>query len=164
VAGGGGDASLAGDLLVLASAALTALFIEAQSRLLRGRDAAAVTAVQMSAAAVVLLPIAWRWRGCRSRRRLPPRRPSRSPRWSSSGRCCPSCSTPPGRRGVPAELAGRVRQVEPLVGAMVGAVLFHDVFGAAQTLGATAILGGILLSLVPSDHTPVRHASQRRVC
>src|SRR3954447_11233957 len=58
VAGTGGDASVEGDLLMLASAALSALTIEAQSRLLPGRDAVAVTAVQMTAAAMAVLPLA----------------------------------------------------------------------------------------------------------
>ena len=58
VAGAGGDASLAGDGLVLASAVLCALFIVAQSRLLADRDAIAVTAVQMAAAAAATLPLA----------------------------------------------------------------------------------------------------------
>src|SRR4051794_6628466 len=55
---GGGHASASGDLLMLASAALSALTIEAQSRLLPGRDPLAVTAVQMGAAALVALPLA----------------------------------------------------------------------------------------------------------
>jgi CDP-L-myo-inositol myo-inositolphosphotransferase len=46
-----------------------------------------------------------------------------------------------------------------LVGAAIGAALFHDVFGPAQTLGAVAVLGGILLSVVPSD---VRLVPRRR--
>ena len=151
VAGGGGDASLAGDLLVLASAALTALFIEAQSRLLRGRDAAAVTAVQMSAAAVVLLPIAVAMEG------LPfAAAPAASPAVALAalvvvGTLLPFVLYATGQARVPAELAGAFVNVEPLVGAAVGAVVFHDVFGPAQTLGAAAILGGILLSLVPND-------------
>src|SRR3954451_12087541 len=51
IAGSGGQASLTGDALVLVSAALCALYIDAQTRLLPGRDALAVTAVQMAAAA-----------------------------------------------------------------------------------------------------------------
>src|SRR5687768_15226221 len=58
VAGTGGDASTGGDLLVLGSAALSAMFIVAQARNLQGRDALAVTAVQMAAAALAALPLA----------------------------------------------------------------------------------------------------------
>src|SRR3954451_18478223 len=58
LAGTGGHSSVSGDLLMLASAVLSALTIEAQSRLLPGRDPVAVTAVQMGAAAAVALPLA----------------------------------------------------------------------------------------------------------
>src|SRR4051812_34931837 len=58
VAGAGGDASLGGDALVLVSAALCAMYIVAQARLLPGRDAVAVTAVQMGASALATLPVA----------------------------------------------------------------------------------------------------------
>src|ERR687897_1573716 len=57
VAGAGGaGATPAGDLLVLASVALSATFIVAQPRLLAGRDPAAVTAVQFAAGGLVALP------------------------------------------------------------------------------------------------------------
>src|SRR6185436_6831771 len=53
VAGGGGaGTSLTGDLLVLASVSGSAAFIVAQPRLLAGRDAGAVTAVQLGAGGV----------------------------------------------------------------------------------------------------------------
>src|SRR3954464_12185414 len=58
VAGAGGGSSAAGDALVLVSAALCAVYIVAQTRLLEGRDAVAVTAGQMGAAAVGTLPLA----------------------------------------------------------------------------------------------------------
>jgi drug/metabolite transporter (DMT)-like permease len=64
VAGGGGSgATTGGDLLVLASVALSATFIVAQPRLLAGRDPAAVTAVQFAAGAVVALPHALAFEG-----------------------------------------------------------------------------------------------------
>src|SRR3954453_20062475 len=53
---GGSGASTAGDLLVLGSVTLSATFIVVQPRLLAGRDAAAVTAVQFAAGALVALP------------------------------------------------------------------------------------------------------------
>src|SRR3954451_1309346 len=58
VAGAGGSASLGGDALVLVSTVLCAMYIVAQARLLRGRDAVAVTAVQMGASALAVLPVA----------------------------------------------------------------------------------------------------------
>ena len=55
VAGSGGDASLLGDALVLASAVLGAALIVVQGGLLEGRDPVAVTAVQMAAAGLFSL-------------------------------------------------------------------------------------------------------------
>src|SRR5579884_2831022 len=52
------NATTTGDLLVLASAALSAVFIALQPRLLARRDPAAVTAVQFAAGALVSLPVA----------------------------------------------------------------------------------------------------------
>jgi drug/metabolite transporter (DMT)-like permease len=67
-----------------------------------------------------------------------------------------------GQARVPAELAGAFVNLEPLVGALVGAVAFHDAFGAGQGLGAAAILGGILLSVVPPGAVPVRRLRRSR--
>jgi O-acetylserine/cysteine efflux transporter len=147
VAGSGGDATLAGDLLVLASAALTALFIEAQSRLLPGRDAVAVTAVQMAAATALVLPLA-------ALGGAPPVRPPAVLAVGAlvvTGTLLPFALYAWGQARVTAELAGAFVNVEPVVGAAVGALLFHDAFGPVQTLGAAAILGGIALSVVPPD-------------
>ena len=55
-AGGGGGANLGGDGMVLASVLLSAVFTVGQTRLLRGRDPIAVTAVQFLGAALVTAP------------------------------------------------------------------------------------------------------------
>src|SRR6185437_11263536 len=55
---GGSGAALAGDLLVLASLLVSAVFTVAQDRLLPGRDPAAVTAVQFLGAALAAVPAA----------------------------------------------------------------------------------------------------------
>ena len=150
VAGSGGDASLTGDALMLASAFLGALFIEAQSRLLPGRDPVAVTAVQMAAAAAVLLPVAL----------LLGTAPTGSPADTEAlallalvtfGSLLPFALYAKAQALVPAELAGAFVNVEPLVGAAVGALVFEDPFGAGQAIGATAIVGGILLSVLPRE-------------
>jgi hypothetical protein len=52
---------------------------------------------------------------------------------------------------VPAALAGAFVNLEPLVGALTGALAFHDAFGAAQIAGGTAILAGIALGALPRD-------------
>jgi drug/metabolite transporter (DMT)-like permease len=149
VAGSGGDATLGGDLLVLASAALSGLFIETQSRLLPGRDATAVTVVQMAAAAAVLLPVALVLEG------LPATGATGGEAAAVAalvvaGTLLPFALYAMGQARVPAELAGAFVNLEPLVGAIVGAVAFHDVFGTTQALGSAAILGGIVLSVAPS--------------
>ena len=56
--GGGGGATVSGDMLVFASVVMSGIFIAVQPRLLKGRDAAAVTAVQFAAAAGISLPVA----------------------------------------------------------------------------------------------------------
>ena len=153
VAGSGGESSLTGDGLMLASAFLGALFIEAQSRLLPGRDPVAVTAVQMAAAAVVLLPVAL----------VLGAGPSGSATGNETiavlalvtvGSLIPFALYAKAQVLVPAELAGAFVNVEPLVGAAVGALVFEDPFGAGQAIGAAAILGGILLSVIPRGTLP----------
>ena len=52
-----------------------------------------------------------------------------------------------GQKRVAPEVAGAFVNLEPLVGAMIGAFAFGDPFGPTQLLGATAILGGILMSV-----------------
>ena len=145
VAGGGGSPSPVGDLLVLVSAALCALYIVAQTRLLPGRDAVAVTAVQMTAAVAVTLPIALVGG-------LPPAPPGATTlgafaALATVGSLLPFALYAWGQARVPAEVAGAFVNLEPLVGAMLGALTFHDPFGPVQLLGAGAILGGILLSI-----------------
>ena len=68
-----------------------------------------------------------------------------------------------GQARVTAELAAAFVNLEPLVGALVGAVVFHDAFGAGQALGASAILGGILLSVVPARPYAVGRRRPRRI-
>jgi len=148
VAGSGGEASLAGDGLMLASAFLGALFIDAQSRLLVGRDPVAVTAVQMGAAALVLLPVALAFEP------LPVSAPAGGAALAALalvtfGSLLPFALYAKAQSRVPAEFAGAFVNVEPLVGAAIGALVFQDPFGAGQALGAAAIVGGILLSVAP---------------
>src|SRR5215207_7878930 len=57
VAGGGGaGTSITGDLFVLGSVSMSAAFIVIQPSLLRGRDAGAVTAVQLAGGGLAALP------------------------------------------------------------------------------------------------------------
>jgi O-acetylserine/cysteine efflux transporter len=149
VAGGSGDgASDRGDLLVLASAALSAAFIALQPRVLEGREAAAVTAVQFAAGALVALPLALAHEG------LPTVPHSSGPALAfaalaAAGTLLPFWLFARGQARVSAQLAGAFVNLEPLVGAAIGWIAFGNVAGPRQLLGAAAVLGGIALSALP---------------
>ena len=146
VAGGGGSgATTGGDLLVLASVALSATFIVAQPRLLAGRDPAAVTAVQFAAGAVVALPHALAFEG------LPPAPAAAGPvialaALAIAGTLLPFWLFAFGQAHVPAGIAGAFLNLEPLVGVAVGWVGFGEAVAANQLLGGVAVLAGIALS------------------
>lgn len=144
---GGGDATVTGDLLMLASAVLSALTIEAQSRLLPGRDPVGVTAVQMAAAALAALPIALLAGD------PPNAMPGAGPLLAIAALCTagalPYALYAYGQARVSAETAGAFVNLEPLIGAAVGATILGDPFGPTQMIGGVAILGGLLLSVLP---------------
>jgi drug/metabolite transporter (DMT)-like permease len=146
-AGGGGGANLGGDGMVLASVLLSAIFTVGQTRLLRGRDPIAVTAVQFLGAALVTAPFSALTEG------VPP-----APAGTASllavvaliagGTLLPFTLFAFGQSRIPAEIAGAFLNIEPLVGAVAGVVVFGDPAGPAQMAGGAAILGGIALSSV----------------
>jgi O-acetylserine/cysteine efflux transporter len=152
-AGGGGGANLGGDGMVLASVLLSAIFTVGQTRLLRGRDPIAVTAVQFLGAALVTAPFSALTEG------VPP-----APAGTASllavvaliagGTLLPFTLFAFGQSRLPAEIAGAFLNIEPLVGAVAGVVVFGDPAGPAQLAGGAAILGGIALSSV---RLPRRH-------
>ena len=146
VAGPGSGASLSGDLLVLASAVLGALFIVAQARNLEGRDAMAVTAVQMGAASLAVLPLALT-AGDAS---VPDRNALLAIAALCTAGALPYALYAYGQARVKAETAGAFINLEPLVGALAGALVFGDPFGGAQLIGGLAILGGLALSVMPA--------------
>jgi O-acetylserine/cysteine efflux transporter len=149
VAGSGGaGTSVAGDLLVLLSVTASAAFIVAQPRLLRGRDPAAVTAVQLGAGALAALPVAALAEG------VPPAPPEAGPAiaviaLALAGTALAFWLFTWAQARVPPELAGAFANLEPLVGALTGAVAFNDAFGPAQMLGGAAIVAGIALGALP---------------
>jgi O-acetylserine/cysteine efflux transporter len=145
--GGGGGASLAGDGLVIMSLLLGATFTVAQGRLLRGRDPVAVTAVQFVGAALAALPFSAATEG------LPA-----APHdlgivlltvALAAGTLLPFTLFAYGQSRVSPEVAGAFLNIEPLVGAVAGIVVFADPFGPAQAAGGAAIIGGIALSMLP---------------
>lgn len=145
VAGSGGAASPAGDALVLAAAVLSALFTVAQADLLAGRDPAAVTAVQMAGATALTLPVALA--GGLPAGGAAPAALAAVAALVVAGTLIPFALFAYGQACVPAETAGAFVNLEPLVGAGVGILAFHDPLGAAQTAGALAIVAGLALSL-----------------
>jgi drug/metabolite transporter (DMT)-like permease len=144
-AGGGGSADLAGDGMVLASVLMSAGFTVTQSRLLNGRDPVAVTAVQFLGAALVALPFSLLTEG------VPAAPASLGPALvvlalAAGGTLLPFSLFAYGQSRLPAEIAGAFLNIEPLVGAVAGVVMFGDPAGPAQLGGGAAILGGIALS------------------
>ena len=147
-AGPGGGATVRGDGLVLASLLLSATFTVAQGRLLQGRDPVAVTAVQFLAAAVATAPVALVTEGM-------PAAPSGSGALlatiglAGAGTLLPFTLFAYRQSRVSAEVAGAFLNLEPLVGAAAGVVVFGDPAGPLQILGGAAILAGIALSSLP---------------
>jgi O-acetylserine/cysteine efflux transporter len=144
-AGGGGSADLAGDGMVLASVLMSAGFTVTQTRLLNGRDPVAVTAVQFLGAALVALPFSLLTEGM-------PAAPARPGAvlvvlaLAAGGTLLPFSLFAYGQSRLPAEIAGAFLNIEPLVGAVAGVVIFGDPAGPAQLGGGAAIIGGIALS------------------
>jgi len=147
-AGGGAGATLTGDALVLTSLAFSAAFTVAQARLLSGRDPLAVTAVQFVGAALTALPVAVIAEGW-------PVAPAGMGAVAATaeltllGTLAASTLFAYGQARVSAEVAGAFVNLEPLVGAAAGALVFGDPVGLALAAGATAILAGIALSSLP---------------
>src|SRR6266516_1571452 len=148
VSGGGGGATADGDGLVLASLLLSATFTVAQARLLRGRDPIAVTAVQFVAAAIAVLPLAVTEQGMPAA----PHGPGAllaTAGLAVGGTLLPFALFAYGQSRVSAEVAGAFLNLEPLVGAVAGALVFGDPAGAQQVIGGAAILAGIALGSAP---------------
>jgi O-acetylserine/cysteine efflux transporter len=146
--GRGGGATLGGDALVLASLLLSATFTVAQARMLRGRDPVSVTAVQFLGAALAALVFSAVSEG------LPPAPHAVGPvlvvaALTVGGTLLPFTLFAYGQSRVSAEVAGAFVNIEPLVGAVAGIVLFGNPAGPAQVAGGAAILGGIALSSLP---------------
>jgi O-acetylserine/cysteine efflux transporter len=158
--GGGGGASSGGDLLVLASVVMSAGLIAVQPSLLEGQDAAAVTAVQFGAAALMALPVALISGGL-------PHGPSTAGPLVAfvalvlAGTVIPFWLFAHGQKGTSAEFAGAMVNIEPLVGAIVGWVAFSDPVGGWQIVGAMAVVVGILLSTVPWGRVSLAGLPQR---
>ncbi|HUY59393.1 MAG TPA: DMT family transporter [Solirubrobacteraceae bacterium] len=148
--GGGGGATVSGDMLVFGSVVMSGIFIALQPSLLKGRDAAAVTAVQFAAAAGISLPVALLGGG------LPHAPAASGPvlafvALALAGTVLPFWLFAYGQARVAAQLAGAFVNLEPLVGALLGWVAFSNPVGPVQIFGAVALVAGILVSLLQPD-------------
>ena len=143
----GAGSTLGGDGLVLAAQLISAAFTVSQARLLRGRDPVAVTAVQLAAAGVAILPVALMTEPV-------PGNPVGSATVLAvialvlAGTVLPTTLFATAQARVPADVAGAFVNLEPLVGAAAGTVLFADPLGPVQLAGGAAIVAGITLSSV----------------
>src|SRR5262249_4846441 len=68
-----------------------------------------------------------------------------------------------GQTWVSAEVAGAFLNIEPLVGAVAGVILFGDPAGPVQVAGGGAIIAGIALSSLPMLRVERRGADQHGV-
>jgi len=118
------------------------------ARLLAGRDPMAVTAVQFGAAALVALPVAG-WLDPLPTLPHSAAGPLTVAGLILGGTLLPFTLFAYGQARVAPELAGAFLNLEPLVGAVAGLVVFDDPAGVVQLLGGVAILTGIGLTIVP---------------
>jgi O-acetylserine/cysteine efflux transporter len=150
---GGGGATPRGDLLVLASVVLSAAFIAMQPRLLEGRDAAAVTALQFAGGALIAMPVAVLTEHA-------PHAPGTTvpvlalAALALAGTPLPFWLFAFGQSRVPAELAGAFLNLEPVVGAVAGWLVLGEPAGAWQIMGVAAVIAGIAMSTLPPRPEP----------
>jgi len=146
--GGGGSATATGDGLVLASLLLSSVFTVAQARRLQGNDPVALTAVQFLGAALAVLPFSVAVEGVPT---LPagPGAVLAVAGLAAGGTLLPFTLFAYAQTRVSADVAGAFLNLEPLVGAVAGVVVFGDPAGPVQFAGGAAILAGIALSSLP---------------
>lgn len=143
--GHGAGSTLLGDALVLVSLLFACSFTVAQGYLLPGRDPVAVTAVQLTAAAAALLPVALVTEG------LPTVGADIGGITSTLGLALLGTLAPfvlfaYAQGIVPSPVAGAFINIEPLVGVAIASVLMGEALGMLQGLGAAAIVAGLVLT------------------
>jgi drug/metabolite transporter (DMT)-like permease len=152
VAGGGAGSGAVdvglGAVLVLVSVLLSAGMTVAQDGLLEKRDPFAVTAVQFLGAAVAALPFAAVTEGA-------PTAPANAGPVLALVALVVVATLLPytlfayGQRRVPPEIACAFLNLEPLIGAIAGILVFGDPAGLPQLGGGIAILAGIGMGSLP---------------
>jgi O-acetylserine/cysteine efflux transporter len=151
--GGGGGATMSGDLLVLASVTVSGAFIAVSPQLLHGRDPAAVTAVQFGGGALVSLPVALLAGGGVPHAPASVGQALAFVALATVGTVLPFWLFAYGQARVPAQLAGVFVNFEPVVGAVVGWVAFGDPVSVWQLLGTATVIVGIACSAAPGRRT-----------
>lgn len=152
---GGGNASLAGDALVLLSVIVGSGFTIVQARMLPGQDVIAVTAAQFLASAAIIAPIAVitegvpgpAWSG------LPTSALLAAAALATVGTILPYTLFAFGQTGVAPQVAGVFLNLETLVAALLGATLFGEAMGVVQGIGVAVLVMGIYLSTVNGDQS-----------
>jgi O-acetylserine/cysteine efflux transporter len=144
-AGRGAGSSLGGDGLVLAAQLASAGFTVSQARLLRGRDPVAVTALQLTAAAVAVLPAALAGRAAHVAA-TSPTAVIATAGLVLAGTVLPTTLFAFAQSRVPAAVAGAFLNLEPLFGAVIGILLFGNPLGPAQIAGGAAVVVGLGLT------------------
>jgi len=143
--GGKGQASLAGDLLVVGSLIIALFWILGNKRLLETHSAVIVTAYGLVAGTLMLavwVPIQYG---------IPPVQGISLKVWAAlaaSGVLCTASSTLLWNWGltqVPASQAGVLLNIEPLFGSLLGVFVLHDVLGPSSWLGGTFIVAAAVI-------------------
>lgn len=153
---GGGDASVGGDLIVLGSVAIGAIFTILQARLLAGQDVIAVSTAQFFASAIAVLPFAL------LTEHLPV--PGQNGLTGSAllaglslaviGTVLPFTLFAYGQTGVEPHVAGVFLNLETLVATSLAIVVLGEPLGAGQVGGGLALLAGIYIGTVYQSRTP----------
>ncbi len=150
-----GEASLAGDLLVVVSLAIALGWILINKALMQKHSAAVVTAYGTFAGTLmlaVIVPIGWG---------LPPIHGISWKAWAAlaaSGALCTATTTwlwNWGLTQVPASQAGILLNMEPLIGSILGILVLGEILGPSAWIGAILILAAAI-TLTMHSKTSVR--------
>ncbi|GAB3245225.1 DMT family transporter [Kineosporia babensis] len=152
---GGGDATLTGDLIVLGSVLIGAVFTILQARLLPGQDVVAVSTAQFLASAVAVLPFAL----------LTESVPTPGVGGLDTGALLaalalgvfgtvlPFTLFAYGQTGVEPHIAGVFLNLETLVATTIAIVVLGEPLGGGQVAGGLALLVGIYIGTVYQSRT-----------
>lgn len=151
--GGKGQASLAGDLLVVVSLGIALFWILLNKQLMRQHSPVVITAYGLVAGTgmlAIIVPIGWG---------LPPMAHVSAHAWwalAASGVLCTATTTLLWNWGltqVPASQAGVLLNMEPLIGSLLGVFLLGETLGPSAWTGGLLILGAaITLTMHSKTH------------